>query len=566
MKYRASFPLLVSLIALLGVTTRAFGWIQLYEDEDVETWAALAVDSDSVGHALVVSHNVDLNVSKLDATNGSELWRFVEPPGSFRSAHVAVDAANDVFIAGNGDDNDVVVVKLNGATGTEVWRYLAVGPDPGFDTDVSELRLDPSGDVIVQRPEVLLAKVDSSTGAESWSIAGLGASQIAVDPNGDLLRAGRAGSDLLVEKLDGTTGLVSWTLVDSGGESSAVDLAVDGAGDAFVLAPDYTVIKFDGANGAEAWRHTDALFSFPRKLAVDQVGDAIAIGRNGNGSVAIKFDGATGAEMWREDLAPTEQVSQIALTTDAVYLGGYTEDGDEHPLVVRLDPATGAVQWRNELNGAIPAGLYKGVLDIAKTPAGDVLAAGVLRNRDRFPNSFLAMKLDQDDGSIGGLAGTRLIVRDPGDPEKRSFRMLLKGEIVSAPTPGSPSNPVVSGATVRLWNPSTLEEATFVLPPGASWKGIGKPAGTKGYRYRDKTGLGACKAVTIRPHRKIKVTCTAKNGSIPFTLDEVSQGALAASVSFGLGAPQCGLFGGLITSDEPGTFKAKGATPSASCP
>lgn len=128
--------------------------------------------------------------------------------------------------------------------------------------------------------------------------------------------------------------------------------------------------------------------------------------------------------------------------------------------------------------------------------------------------------------------------------------------MVVAGLPGSTLDPTVSGATLELVNRTTLESATFVLP-AADWKGLGNPAGSKGYKF--KASAGPCTSVVLKPDKLIKAVCNAKHGSIPFSLDEASQGALAVAFRIATAAPQCAEFGGDVSLDVPGFFKARNA-------
>jgi hypothetical protein len=163
------------------------------------------------------------------------------------------------------------------------------------------------------------------------------------------------------------------------------------------------------------------------------------------------------------------------------------------------------------------------------------------------------------------LEGKKLVVRDKdGDPSKRRIVALSKDRLVDTPLPGTLDDPRTAGATVELLNPVTLESASFILPPGINWKGLGKPAGLKGYRYLDLNGEhGPCKVLLARAGKLLKAVCLGKNGLIPFDLnEEPGQGSLIVRIRLG-GAPlQCMEFGGNVTQDKPaangkvGLFKA----------
>ncbi len=171
------------------------------------------------------------------------------------------------------------------------------------------------------------------------------------------------------------------------------------------------------------------------------------------------------------------------------------------------------------------------------------------------------------------VGGKRLVVRDrDGNPSARMVTARAADPLIETPIPGSPDDPSIAGAVVELINPATGESATFELPPGAGWRYIGG-AGQRGYVYGDPTGTnGPCRSLSVRRGRGLKALCTGANGDIPFTLDEPSQGTLAAAVTLGGANRQCMTFGpGTIVRDTQaaaggaGVFSAKNAPP-APCP
>ncbi len=113
-------------------------------------------------------------------------------------------------------------------------------------------------------------------------------------------------------------------------------VALDGAGDIVAAGftintgtRDFTVIKFDGANGAELWRRainsTANGFDQALAVAVDTAGDVVATGETNGDFTVVKFDGASGAELWRWRINGTAN----AVTLDAagnVVAAGYTQN------------------------------------------------------------------------------------------------------------------------------------------------------------------------------------------------------------------------------------------------
>lgn len=123
------------------------------------------------------------------------------------------------------------------------------------------------------------------------------------------------------------------------------------------------------------------------------------------------------------------------------------------------------------------------------------------------------------------------------------------------------------GATLRVRNPQSGEEAVLDLPPDR-WRVLPPTAGQAGYRYRGAPG-DPCRGVLLRPGRNLEVNCRGEG--IDFTLDEPAQGGLVAELRLD-GAPlQCFAFGGTIARDlgndgrRGGRFVARHASATPTC-
>jgi hypothetical protein len=148
-------------------------------------------------------------------------------------------------------------------------------------------------------------------------------------------------------------------------------------------------------------------------------------------------------------------------------------------------------------------------------------------------------------GNTAGDTKVLLVLDKDLRPDKRKLLTVIKDpDIVTVP-PGL-LDPIENGATITLKNPDTLEEWVETIPGGPLWKGLGKPAGKKGWKYLDKDGVnGPCKLVLAKPSPKagkpglFKAVCLGKLGTIPFTLDEASQGKLVIGIKVGEGPTYC---------------------------
>jgi hypothetical protein len=345
------------------------------------------------------------------------------------TAHlVAVDAAGDVFAAGelapSAAGSEMSVVKLSGADGSLVWRVGIVGTSGGG--TAGGLALDAAGDVLVGgsvrnggAPVFAVVKLDGGTGGEMWrtEIAGTDpmgigvANAVAVDGAGDVVAAGYISnlgtdSDLVTIKLAGGTGAQLWrTEVAGAGGSTSVDSAdavvVDGAGDviaAGVLANsggNFAVLKFAGASGTELWRReiagTNPGMNAAETVTVDAANDVVAGGRVNNTNAAwdlitVKLAAASGAVLWRTEIdgsggtvgSPIEEARDVVVDAagDVIAAGVLNNRNTESDMaIVKLAGATGAELWRTELTGpANGSDDVANAIDLDST--GDVLVAG----------------------------------------------------------------------------------------------------------------------------------------------------------------------------------------------
>ena len=168
------------------------------------------------------------------------------------------------------------------------------------------------------------------------------------------------------------------------------------------------------------------------------------------------------------------------------------------------------------------------------------------------------------------VPGTKLVVGDTaGKPRRRKIALVSKSALIETPAPG-PEDPTQLGGVLRVANPrSGGDDALFVLP-AAGWKGLGKPAGSKGWQYTDRRAAsGPCTSVVVKAGRSVTAACAG--AAIPLTLDEPAQGSLAASLTLGNDATHCMEFGGNVQKDRPavgnkrGVFQAKDAPAPPAC-
>jgi hypothetical protein len=172
------------------------------------------------------------------------------------------------------------------------------------------------------------------------------------------------------------------------------------------------------------------------------------------------------------------------------------------------------------------------------------------------------------------IAGKKILIKDNADHTKRKIVFQTSDPAI---TLNQDFAPATYGATLQLYNGNGgTDSACFDLPivPGETWS-FGNPT-----QYQDSAYVySACKSVQIKSTTgprfgSIKVVCLAKRQPIDYSLDELSQGAVAVRLTAG---PQtyCAKFGGVVKHDSgidpptiggKGQFQAKDALRPLACP
>jgi hypothetical protein len=157
---------------------------------------------------------------------------------------------------------------------------------------------------------------------------------------------------------------------------------------------------------------------------------------------------------------------------------------------------------------------------------------------------------------------------------KVSFKASTKKDPVAnrivVPPPGSPGDPRLGAAALRIYNSAGLTN-DFDLRPlaAAGWTLLGSETSPKGYRYRGKDiGDNIIKSVTLKAD-SLKV-----KGFSFYTLDEAAQGRVAVKLLMGdlawcadAPAKASGNPPSTAKNDRPGKFTAQPKTPAPSaCP
>jgi hypothetical protein len=144
-------------------------------------------------------------------------------------------------------------------------------------------------------------------------------------------------------------------------------------------------------------------------------------------------------------------------------------------------------------------------------------------------------------------------------------KFVAKPAAGSFDLPDPANDPAAEGATLRLFDTVAHPQGdfTFDLPAGARWRGLGNPAGSRGYKYKGSGALGdPCKLVLIKENL-VKAVC--KGPEVDFSLP--FQGDLGVVLTVGTSSKRyCAQYGGTPKGNPSKIFRRKDAPAPAMCP
>ncbi len=387
---------------------------------------SLAVDASGNAVAVGCAYNgtgVDYHIVKF-SPSGSVLWSTGHGwPGTAYA--VAIDAVGDVIVTGMSQGTgifDFRTVKYAGSTGEPLWtgRY-----DGGDQFAPAVLTIASNGDVLVSGQSTdksgtraTTVRYAGETGAQLW-VRRLAepyayyeyATDMSMDPAGDLLVTGSADGDYVTIKMAGASGEILWaTRYDGGGSDQANGLAVDADGNALVTGyssgagNDLVTVKYDGTSGAESWvrRYDNAGGEDAgNSIAVDAAGDVLVAGTSGWRATTLKYAGTDGLMVWEQHFDdPRFGNSAKDLAVDAagdVWVTGYSiQTSGVVFATMKLSGRDGSRHWEIRESFGTPGTHFSNAVRIA--PDGSIRVAGQVAAA--VGGRFGVLRIDDVAGSL----------------------------------------------------------------------------------------------------------------------------------------------------------------------
>jgi hypothetical protein len=201
-------------------------------------------------------------------------------------------------------------------------------------------------------------------------------------------------------------------------------------------------------------------------------------------------------------------------------------------------------------------------IDVTGLVSGDYVLRVTADPEDKIPESDETNNSSEYDVAIAGteeleaaLPGTSLALR----PTSRGLRtkLLAKADLAPFQLPSPPVAPTLEGATLAVVDAGAASVGQVFELPAAGWKGLGKPAGSKGYRYRGGRN-DDCRRAKLTPSR-ISATCTGDAVALP------AAGSVDLELVSGATKRYCASFGGVEKRNDAEKLKRVKAPP-APCP
>lgn len=406
----------------------------------------VAMTTDASGNVYMLGNvrnaNRDIRVSKYNSA-GTLVWKS-DYNGSANTDDFAngftVDAAGNVYVAGQVDGTYGAIIRLNAANGAVAWDTI--------ETDVSAYQ-----QVIVTSPttvtgvgyaqswtaSIRCAKMNTSNGVKDWNVekdtlmAFPGTQRVVMDSANNLYIGGTVDEDFWVAKLT-STGTLTWEGLFDGfqGLDEFTAMALDntngfvyvtGMVDVYGFDYDWDTFKINGSTGARVWEKVyngpGSGNDRPSKIIVDGASNTIVVGECDGGlnlDVTVAKYSPTGSQLWLTSYNGPANKDDFAFdafldgTSNTIFVGGTaTSNTRQDMLGWKLDGATGKSLW-TVLNNGVDNGNDRGRA-ICLDSGGSVLLGGsvfkVSTNYDLRVTKYYQSTLTSSAASVpGGTAVT----------------------------------------------------------------------------------------------------------------------------------------------------------------
>ena len=162
------------------------------------------------------------------------------------------------------------------------------------------------------------------------------------------------------------------------------------------------------------------------------------------------------------------------------------------------------------------------------------------------------------------IKGDLLKIDNRKEPKKHKFLFKTTKDPAIEPL----HNPAITGSKILIrWTGANPGRSELIELDDSKWKGLGKPAGLKGYKYTDKTSSRGIKTILVKPGRSggmLKIIGGGENlnyqGTIPANPDSVDVYFNVENEWF------CTSFGGDVKIAAPDFYLARKAEAQAACP
>jgi hypothetical protein len=196
---------------------------------------------------------------------------------------------------------------------------------------------------------------------------------------------------------------------------------------------------------------------------------------------------------------------------------------------------------------ALAAGEY--TLRVTADPKDRIQESNENDNSSEYPVTIAGTGEPDDE-----LPGTSLEVKTK---EGVRFLRLSSRAATAFVLPSPPVAPDLDGATLRVEDPDSGAPAQVFSLPAAGWKGLGHPAGSKGYRYKGGDGDACSKAKITR--KRVTASCGGAELGLP------AVGPVELVLVGGSAKRFCASFGGVQKRNDAERLKRVKA-PAAPCP